>query len=80
MADSVIASAIAVLLVFPIPPLGQPAFLGQGLGAVGPVVVIGIVTDALMLLALHVKVVGLGRPFGGSLWELAHGRRQAVVG
>ena len=44
--------------------------MGQGLGAVLPIVVVGVVADLLVQLLLHVEIVllaGIARGFGGLL-------------
>jgi len=38
--------------------------MGQGLGAVFPVVVVGVVADFLMQLLLHLEIVGVGLGLG----------------
>ena len=38
----------------------HPGFMGQGLGAVLPVVVVGIVANLLMNLFLGLEIVGMG--------------------
>ena len=39
----------------------QPGLMGQGLGAVFPVVVVGIVANLLVNLLLGLEIMGLGR-------------------
>ena len=44
--------------------LSDPGLVGQGLGAVFPVVVVGIVADLLVQLLLHIKIVGMANVHG----------------
>ena len=44
--------------------LSDPGLVGQGLGAVFPVVVVGIVADLLVQLLLHIKIVGMADYMG----------------